>query len=211
MRHQQRLTRPVADKAGESAQIVVEAALHHGGKQVGAANDTRHLPTFPVESRQVSDVTEVVGEKLDCWPGSLWEGRVLLQLRPLGENLTALFDAYSVAQVVAQHNVEPRQHHLQKEVGQRSDPAIAPDRNQHLVVHVAVQDKLACRVALVELNRFLCPGWKRNSWRRARQRRDLNPLGRLPHRRFLGRVLAVEGRNRRLIFAKYARAEQVAR
>src|SRR5271157_58021 len=113
MRHQQRLTCPIAYEAGEGAQIIVEATLHHGSKQIGAADDTRYLPPFSIESRQVRNVAKVVGKKLDCRSGSFGEGRILLQLRPLGDDLSSLFDAYSVSQVVAQNNVEARQHYLQ--------------------------------------------------------------------------------------------------
>ena len=149
---------PFPDEHGQGAELIVKGPLKRRCQQVGGLDEATDLDPCLPNTAEIGAVAEIVGQRSDGRTGLAGQFGVLLELRPLGEAFTALFDAYAIANVVAQYHIEARHEYVEQEIFERAEPGLMAQGQQHTIVDVAVEYELAVGATLVEANDLIRPG-----------------------------------------------------
>src|SRR3979490_3160960 len=121
MAGEERIFGPVADQRCKGVQIVVKSAGRGRSEQVSVLDDTSNLRRRLIQPREIGAIAEIAGKGFD---GRTWRFPVFLAFlkrRPLGKGLCPFLDAYTVSQIVAEHDVESSQQRGKKELGKRTE------------------------------------------------------------------------------------------
>ncbi|MBA3847996.1 MAG: DUF3866 family protein, partial [Planctomycetes bacterium] len=137
--------------------LAAAAAGRHD--QLGSAHHDADLRRRLAEPAQVADEADVVRQQVDRGRRFARQTRSgIAHARPLGEGLAAALHGQAVAEIVRQHHVEARHHHVVEECAERAQTHALLQRHEQPVVDVAITQELAGRAGLVQRHQLGRPG-----------------------------------------------------
>ena len=92
---------PVANQTGERTQVVIKAARKRRHEKIGIFYNATHLDGGLVQTGEIRAITEIARERFNCGSRRTPVFLAFFEMRPLGEGLAALFDAYAVPRIEA--------------------------------------------------------------------------------------------------------------
>ena len=159
----ERLLRPRLDQHRRGIQVIAQAGLHRRQGERRVPENIGNAQLLALHPPQVRGVADEMRQQVHRLPWGAWHRPTRRSARPEGKLLLPLADAQAIAEIVAQHDIKRRQHRLHQEFFHAPQPTLPlgagrADRDRHEVLHIAMQNKLIRRVALIQGNQFGRPG-----------------------------------------------------